>query len=61
MFFASGVRVIIRIYSVGTVEKTKAAIDEIIQETGNSNVEFIQGDFMDLKSVIDTSVLTLIG
>jgi NAD(P)-dependent dehydrogenase (short-subunit alcohol dehydrogenase family) len=42
------------VFCIGrTVEKTMAAIDEIIKETGNSKVEFIQGDFMDLKSVID--------
>lgn len=46
------------VFCVGrTVEKTKAAIDEIIKETGNEKVEFIQGDFMDLKSVIFSSKL----
>jgi NAD(P)-dependent dehydrogenase (short-subunit alcohol dehydrogenase family) len=32
-------------------DKTTAVIDKIIQETGNSKVEFLQADLMDLKSV----------
>ena len=43
-----------QVFCIGrTVEKTMAAIDEIVKETGNKKVEFIQGDFMDLKSVIE--------
>ena len=41
-----------QVFCIGrTVEKTKAAIDEIIKETGNNQVMFIHGDFMDLNSV----------
>ena len=41
-----------QVFCIGrTVEKTKAAIDEIIKETGNDKVSFIHGDFMDLNSV----------
>lgn len=41
------------VFCIGrNAEKTMAVIDEISKETGNSKLEFIQGDFMDLKSVI---------
>lgn len=33
-------------------EKTEAAVESIIKESGNDNVEFIQADLMDLKSVL---------
>ena len=42
-----------KVFCVGrTVEKTNTAIEEIKKETGNDDVFFIKGDFMDLKSVI---------
>ncbi|KAJ3356955.1 hypothetical protein HDU83_009125 [Entophlyctis luteolus] len=40
------------VFCVGrSAEKTQAAIDDIVTKSTNSNVEFLQADFMDLESV----------
>ncbi|KAJ3330026.1 hypothetical protein HDU93_000674, partial [Gonapodya sp. JEL0774] len=41
-----------RVFVLGrNPEKTTEAINEVVKETGNPNIEFIQCDLLDLKSV----------